>query len=292
VTDTAAVPPAVGGVAAPAALAREGRARSLFDAYLTLMKSSVLQQFQYRTANYFYMIGMVAEPVIYLVVWSSIARSQGGQVEGYTPETFAAYYIVWTLVRNINIVFTPYGWEDRIKQGELSGHLLRPMHPIHYDLGSFAGMKVVVIVLWLPIALVLSLAFHPSLSPSALQCVVFFVAIWGAYVIRSLNLWVLGMVTFWTTRVSALFETYIVLELLLSGRLVPLALMPGWAQALAWFFPFRWTFGFPIPALVGPITNTQLLQGLAMQAFWIVVGVVGMRAVWRRGVGHFSAVGG
>ena len=116
-----------------------------------------MQGFQYRVGNYFYMIGMVAEPVVYLVVWSTIARQQGGEVGGYTPATFAAYYIVWTLVRNMNIVFTPFGWEQRIREGELSGHLARPLHPIHYDIGSFAGWKVVVIVLWLPIAGVLSL---------------------------------------------------------------------------------------------------------------------------------------
>ncbi len=39
------------------------------------------------------------------------AQSTGASVEGYTPGTFAAYYIVWTLVRNMNIVFTPFGWE-------------------------------------------------------------------------------------------------------------------------------------------------------------------------------------
>ena len=75
---------------------------------------------------------------------------------GYTAGQFAAYYIVWTLVHNINIVFTPYGWEWRIQKGQLSGQLLKPMHPIHYDLGYFAGWKAVVVVLWLPIAVVLS----------------------------------------------------------------------------------------------------------------------------------------
>jgi ABC-2 type transport system permease protein len=281
-----------GRVVAPPALPEQGRARSMFDAYLTLMKSAVLQQFQYRGPNYFYMIGMVAEPVVYLVVWSSIARSQGGEVAGYTPGAFAAYYIVWTLVRNINIVFTPYGWEERIKQGQLSGDLLRPIHPIHYDLAFFAGWKVVVIVLWLPIAAVLSLAFHPSLSPTALQCVVFFFALWGAYLIRSLNMWVVGMITFWTTRVNAIFDVIFVAELLLSGRLVPLAVMPQWAQTLTWFFPFRWTFAFPITALVGPITNEELLGGLLMQLFWIGVGALAVRVVWKRAVRRFSAVGG
>ena len=197
-------------------------------------KTSIASNFQYRVSNYFYMIGMIIEPVIYLVVWSSIARQQGGDVGGYTPETFAAYYIVWTLVRNMNIVFTPYGWEERIRQGELSPMLLRPLHPIHYDIAYFAydiayfaGWKVVAIVLWLPIAAVLSLAFHPQLEVTAVEAAVFVVAIWGAYLIRTMLLWLLGMVSFWTTRVSALYELYFTAELLLSGRLVPLALMPA-----------------------------------------------------------------
>src|SRR2546428_632733 len=90
-------------------------------------------------------------------IWSPIARSQGGSVGGYTPGAFAAYYIVWTLVRNMNIVFTPYGWEWRIREGQLSGQLLRPLHPIHYDLAWFAGWKVAVVLLWLPIPAILSL---------------------------------------------------------------------------------------------------------------------------------------
>ena len=52
-------------------------------------------------------------------VWSTIAIHQGGMVAGYTAGAFAAYYIVWTLVRNMNIVFTPYGWEGRIQRGQL-----------------------------------------------------------------------------------------------------------------------------------------------------------------------------
>ena len=58
----------------------EGRVRSMMRLYATLGRVSIMEQFQYRAANYFYMIGMVTEPVIYLVVWSTIAREQGGSV--------------------------------------------------------------------------------------------------------------------------------------------------------------------------------------------------------------------
>ena len=131
------------------------------------MRTQIAEQFQYRVANYIYLIGMVAEPVIYLVVWTTIADQQGGSVQGITAGEFAAYYIVWTLVRNMNIVFTPYGWEWRIREGQLSAALLRPLHPIHYDLADFAGWKVVVIVLWLPIAAVLCAHLRPDARPDA-----------------------------------------------------------------------------------------------------------------------------
>ena len=284
--------------AEPAALGRPspprlvGPIRGLIDIYVAEARIAIAEQLQYRVSNYMYMLGMIAEPVIYLVVWSTIAVQQGGSVGGYTPGAFAAYYIVWTLVRNINIVFTPYGWEWRIREGRLSAQLLRPLFPIVEDLGFFLGWKPVVVLLWLPIALFLSLVFRPELSPSLLQVGVFAVSLLGAYLIRSLNQSSLGLITFWTTRVGPIFQLYIAAELLLSGRLVPMTLMPEWVQTLANFLPFQWTFGFPIEALVGHLTNEQLFGGLLMQLFWIVVGSVLVRVVWRFAIRRYSAVSG
>ena len=42
--------------------------RRYVDFYLASMRISILSQIQYRVANYFYMIGMITEPVIYLVM--------------------------------------------------------------------------------------------------------------------------------------------------------------------------------------------------------------------------------
>ena len=271
--------------------AQPGAARSLLDYYLTRGRTQIQSQFQYRVATYMWLIGMLAEPIVYLVVWTTIAEQQGGAVQGITTGQFAAYYIVWTLVRNMNIVFTPYGWEWRIREGELSAALLRPIHPLHDDLAAFAGWKFVTIVLWLPIAAVLWILFDPVLDPTLLEVAAFCVAIWGAYLIRTMFLATLGMITFWTTRVSAIFELAIALELLLSGRLVPLPLMPDWAESVAAVLPFQWSFYFPIQALVGDYSTRELLGGLAMQALWIAV-LTGLTLfVWRFAVRRYSAVG-
>ncbi len=266
--------------------------RGLFDVYVQEAKIAIAEQIQYRVANYMYMLGMVAEPVIYLVVWQTVAEQQGGSVAGITAGQFAAYYIVWTLVRNINIVFTPYGWEERIREGRLSAQLLRPLFPIVEDLGFFLGWKPVVVLLWLPIAFFLALVFHPVLNPTPLAIAVFAVSLLGAYLIRSLNQSSLGLITFWTTRVGPVFQLYIAAELLLSGRLVPMALMPEWVQGIANVLPFQWTFGFPIEALVGNLSTAELLSGLAMQVLWIVIGAVLVRIVWHFAIRRYSAVSG
>ena len=150
------------------------------------------------------------------------------------------------------------------------------------------------IVLWLPIAAVLALAFRPTLDPTAAAgAPTFAVAIWGAYLIRSLLLWVLGMVTFWTTRVQRIFEAYFVAELLLSGGSCPMALMPDWVQHLA-VVPAvpvdasasrspRWSARSP---------TDELVVGLLAQLSGSRSAIVLVRVVWRRGVRRFSAVGG
>jgi len=273
-------------------LREPGRLRSLVDLYLTTMRMAVQEQFQYRTANYFYMLGMIAEPVIYLVVWTTIAEQQGGSVQGLTVGYFAAYYIVWTLVRNMNIVFGAPFWEYRIREGDLNRDLLRPVLPLHYDIAYFAGWKVVVIVLWIPLAIGLSLVFDPLLDPRPLEIAVFAVAIWGAYLIRTMFQEALGMLCFWTTRGAAIFDLWMTTELLLSGRLVPLPLMPDWVQDISRFLPFQWAFFFPIESLVGELSNEELLRGLGAQLLWTLIGLAIFRLAWKRAVKRYSAVGG
>jgi len=43
--------------------------KDLFSYYIGMFRLSVLEEFQYPVSAAFYMIDMVAEPIIYLVVW-------------------------------------------------------------------------------------------------------------------------------------------------------------------------------------------------------------------------------
>ena len=81
------------------------------------------------------------------------------------------------------------------------------------------------------------------------------------------------------------------MELLLSGRLVPMAVMPGWVQTVSNWMPFKWTFEFPIEVFIGQLSTREIWQGLGMQAIWIGITGLGIAAVWRGAIRKFTAVG-
>ena len=264
--------------------------RRLLAVYAAEARIGLQNQLQYRVSVFFQLLGFLIEPVVYLVVWRTVAE-KAGTVGGYDVADFTAYYIVWTLVRNMNLALTPYVWEWWIQRGRVSDALLKPVHIYHRELASFGGMKIVWILLWIPIAIGLTIAFRPSLDPTWFEIATFAVAIWTGYVVRHSILFVVGLISFWTTRASALFEIVVALELLLSGRLVPLSVMPQWVQDVAAVLPFKWTFQFPIETLIGKLSPEEILVGLVAQVFWIGVLAGAIVLIWRRAIRRYTAVG-
>ena len=265
--------------------------KDLAEVYWINGKTAIIGQLQYRVANILWFIQMAAEPVVYLVVWSVIAEAQGGEVNGFTAADFAAYYIIWTLVRYFNIALTPWAFEGRILRGRLSPELLRPVHPFHFDLSYFIGWKIPMTVYWLPVGALLVWVFKPALNPELWQVFTFMIALMTGFMVRFVFLWALGLVIFWIKRVNALFQLYFTLELLFSGRLVPMALLPEWAQGAAAWMPFQWAFAFPIEMLLGRLSLNEVWAGFGTQLIWIAIGTVAIKILWHFGVKRYSAVG-
>ena len=76
-----------------------------------------------------------------------------------------------------------------------------------------------------------------------------------------------------------------------GGQVAPVALLPGAIKAFAVVLPFRYTLGFPIEVFIGSLDSAELALGFALQAGWIVFGLILMRVLWRSGVKQYQAVG-
>lgn len=249
------------------------------------------REIQYRMRAAMLIVGFMVEPVIYLVVWTSVSEAQGGSIAGLSTGTLSAYYIVWTLVRVYNLAYAPNAWEWRIREGRMNDFLSQPIHPFHRDFTFMAGGKFVYTLAWIPIAALLALLFDPVIEWSWINVAGFAIAIWGGFTVRFVLLYWLGMINFWTTRGSAVFGTFIAAELLLSGRLVPLELMPNWVEGFAGWLPFRWTFQFPIDVLIGRLQPSEVVTGIGAQIFWTALLAGLFTLTWRRAIRRYAAVG-
>lgn len=263
----------------------------MLSVYRALFRVAFATQAQYRVSGVIWLIGAVLQPVMYLAVWSTVARSGGGTVEGYTAAAFAGYFIVLMLVNHAGDTWVIWVFEPRVRQGQLSAMLLRPLHPIHADIAEHVTHKVIQLVVLLPVTAALVAVFRPALHPSPWEAAACAPALALAVVLRFTVEWTVALLAFWITRVAATGEAYWTVLLFLSGQIAPLSLLPGPVQTAATLLPFRWMVAFPVELALGRLNGGQALLGLAVQAAWVVTSLMLLRILWRTGLRRYSAVG-
>ncbi|MCU0514462.1 MAG: ABC-2 family transporter protein [Anaerolineae bacterium] len=265
---------------------------SVWGFYRARFKTALAVQLQYRVALAIWMLGLVLEPIIYLSVWTAVAAGSGGVVNGFTVSDFAAYYIVLLVVQHFTQIWHMWEFDWVIRQGILSGRLLRPIHPIHNDAAENIMYKLLMLVVVVPSVVLLVLLFQPVLNPPLWSALAFVPALLLAGVLAFLVGWCVALAAFWTTRTFAINQVYFIAMFFFSGQVAPLALMPPLLQTLATLLPFRWMVAFPTELLLGRLTVEAALAGFAAQAGWIALSAVFTLLAWRAGIKRYTAMGG
>jgi ABC-2 type transport system permease protein len=259
--------------------------------YIQQFKTTLVMMFQYRASLVIWTIGQVLEPLVYLIVWSVVANSSGGSVGSYTTADFAAYFIVLMLVNQVTYTWIMYEFEYRVREGILSVALLKPVHPIHSDIADNISSKIITLPIMIAIAIIFAFAFHTTVAPAPWAILAFIPVLLLAFLIRFILEWTLAQAAFWTTRVSAINQSYFVAFLFLSGQIAPLTLLPHPVQILSLLLPFRWLINFPVELLLGRLSMAETLIGIGAQFGWLMVSIILLRTVWRAGVKAYTAVG-
>jgi ABC-2 type transport system permease protein len=263
-----------------------------FDMYWTMLRVQLAIKMQYRLDIVMWLIGFVFEPVIYLVVWTTVARAQGGSISGYTPADFAAYYLTFMVVRQLTTAPGPHNIAYAIRVGDMNALLLRPVHPAHNDFAEGSCHKLISFPPLLVIILLLLTLFEVNLHPPLWTIPVFLLALALAWLLRFIFQWTFGLIAFWTTQIEGLWSAYVTMQTMLGGFLAPVALLPAPMQTLASLLPFRWIFGFPVEVLLGRLSQTEVAFGLGIQLLWVLGSYAALRLFWGIAVRHYGAVGG
>jgi ABC-2 type transport system permease protein len=264
--------------------------RAALRATPTLLRVGVAETVAYRVEFVIWMLTTTL-PLIMLGLWTSVAAeapfAQFGQRE------FIAYYLGALIVRNLTGSWVVWQLNEEIRRGLLSFRLLRPVHPfVTYATTHLSSvpMRSLVAIPFAVILLVTSARDILITDPVLLAILV--VSLLGAWLITFFMLIMIGAAALFIDKSVAVFDAYLGVFAVLSGYLVPLALLPGWARTIADWSPFRFMLAFPVELAIGFYSGpAAALRDLGLQWLWVVAVVSAALAVWRAGIRRYEAFG-
>lgn len=179
-----------------------------------------------------------------------------------------------------------------LRDGQLAIELLRP---VDFQVQNFAQQQLgswIVLFQQLPLFVVAWLVFGLKLPADPKVWMAFTVSLLLGQAILLFFEWIFACLAFYTTDVMGFYTVENTVAAILSGSLVPLAMMPGWLQAVAYSFPFAQAISVPVSVLSGIIPLTDLPRIWLIQVVWLI-GLAGVsRLVFRIAIRKVTIQGG
>jgi ABC-2 type transport system permease protein len=231
-----------------------------------------------------------------LLLWRAIYEgAEGREVGGYELSELITYYLVVNIVVALTAV-TEDDWQIAadIRDGRISQFLLKPVDYLRYRFCLFlAGRLVYTAAALVPTGLfLLSQHEHLEAPASAAHLGFFLAALAMTAVLQFLVSFTMALLAFWILEVATFIFILFAFEYVAGGHLFPLDLLPSFWRELLNLTPFPYMLYFPVRVYLGRLDGAELWTGLGIQAGWLLAVYLLARWVWRRGLRHYSAVGG
>ncbi len=273
-----------------------GIARGL-RAYPALLRIGFSEAVAYRAELFVWML-TTTMPLVSMALWSAVAQGQRIGPEQFSSADFVAYFLLALIVRMLTGSWVLWQMNQEIRDGTLSQRLLRPVHPLlAYSAENLAALPLRG-ALVLPVALVvLGVRGGSQITGDPFLIVCSFLALPGAWAISFLSMTLVGALAFFIDSSLALFQVWMGSYMILSGYMLPLALLPHWLRRASEVLPFRYMLDFPVKLMMGlpgpgaATAHVAAVQGLAMEYGYVVVLLLLTGVLWRVGLRHFEAYG-
>ena len=265
------------------------------DKYISVFNIGLQNTFVYRW-NYFLraLFGLI--PLAGTVfLWRAIFKERGGGLHGYDYGSMIYYYLLALLVSNL-VTPTEDEWQIAadIREGQINSFLTKPLSYLGYRFSIFLSGRLVYTAVTLP-PIVLIFAYfrhYIALPDQAITYVYAFISMLMAAFMQFFITYSLAMMAFWILEISTVVFIVYSFEYFLGGQMFPIDIMPTGVQAVMKWLPFYYELFCPIAIFLGRLQGVALAQAFAIQSGWLLLTWAAARAMWKRGLGHYQAVGG
>lgn len=235
---------------------------------------------------------LIASYVLWVAVFST--KAEGETVGDYSFSVLITYQMIAHLLYSFCT-----GWSvmhtitEEIRNGEMNRYLVRPVPYGLYRAVAFCGYNSVYFaILIIPSALVFVLLGEDFIFTGWANLGLAVAAVSIGYWIQYLVVYMFSLIAFWIDEVAALFYVYIIGSKFVSGEMIPLELLPDWAQSALYWTPFPCVIWFPIQLYLGRLDASEAVHWFLVGAAWLLILMLMARLMWKRGINRYCAYGG
>ncbi len=230
-----------------------------------------------------------------VILWRAAYQGQS-EIGGFPLDQTITYFVALLVLQFFIGAFNEdYQISEEIRNGLINQFLLKPINYYAYRFTIFIAARLVSGLLALvPLILAYPLLGDYLTLPHDLawrMAIGLPAALMSAMIQFSIA-YIFGLLTFWFLEIQSFVILSLALESVLGGQMFPLDLLPPWFFRLSQFLPYYYQMYFPAAIFTGRIDQASALEGLALQAFWVVTLLLIGQFLWRRGLRRHTAVGG
>jgi ABC-2 type transport system permease protein len=254
--------------------------------FVTIIRMAIIESLTYRGDVFLFVASGIVAPLVSLAVWLTISASGG--TPPLSQHQIVSYFLLVMLVEIIN---SPFVSAD-IRYGKLSKHLLKPFSYITWFIGQNIGEKVLKMVYLVPLVVALFALLSKSPVSISLEIFVpFIIALFFATILTFVFDFLLGIAAFWMQDTKSILDFQDIFYFVLSGKIIPLVVLPTIIRDINNFLPFRYMLSFPVEIALGTLSSFDVFLGFVIQLIWVVIMIAGYIYLWSRGLKRYSAVG-
>ena len=260
------------------------------QAFLVGLQSNIVYRWNFVVRGFFSLFHLA----VVFILWGA-AFAGADHIGGFDLRQTLTYFITLLVLQFFISAFNEdYQISEEIRNGLINQFLLKPINYFLYRFSIFLAARLVSgALIFIPLLLAYPVIGDALTFPSdPWRLAVGLPALLMSALIQFSIAYCFGMLTFWFLEIQGFVILSMAIESVLGGQMFPLDLLPPAIYRIAQFLPFYYQMYFPGAIITGRIELPAALQGLAVQAGWVVILLVLNQVLWSRGLRRHTAVGG
>lgn len=260
--------------------------------YVSIALTSFQQAITYRITTLTNIALTFIWVFIIYYLWKA-AFNEKQMIQGFTWDDMRTYVV---LAYGINALI---GWRissnmmQTIRTGEIQRDLTRPLNYCGSQLSIATGWAIVEGLISLILTMVVGMVFIGVQAPASVGAGVFFaIAVLLGFFTKALIVFSVSLLTFWTLNGVGISWSREAVINILSGTIIPLAMLPGWLRVIANVAPMRGIVNTPILLYLGKVEGWEAAKLLGLSAVWLVAMAFFANWAWQAAFNRVEIQGG